>query len=539
MGACVSTSSRRPRPRSWKHTLRTRKGLGKISASDPDAPKAIPVSDTGSHFAPSEYLHIEATSVSRRKYEVSNLSLHRTQLQWHHSQIDNNVIFQEEAWFDCVSIIESDSEDDSINVHAGDSCPPVSNSVGTQMQQYGSATRVVDAMYKYEESCDSNPVTLAVEQYFKRDGGKTEKHLSKDEMKETNRNKPINPEDNILKHMTPSCIPCLAPCISANDKTEHIPSIALPGSKRKSGVLRVSFKRRSYDGDETTEFSSSKRFLYRPRAGLSIPYSSEKLIQGCWSDLEPSTFKLRGESYFRDKKKSPAPSHVAYTPLGVDLFVCQAKIHHIASHIELPYVKAHEKVPSLLIVNFQMPTYPAAMFLGDSDGEGMSLVLYFELSDNYDEEISPQFQDSIRKLVDDETEKVKGFAMDSTVPFRERLKILPGLVNPEDLHLSATERKLLHTYNERPVLSRPQHSFYRGLNYFEIDIDIHRFSYISRKGLESFRDRMKSGIFDLGLTIQAQKSEELPEQVLCCMRLNKIDFVNRGQIPMIVPVNDD
>lgn len=77
---------------------------------------------------------------------------------------------------------------------------------------------------------------------------------------------------------------------------------------------------------------------------------------------------------------------------------------------------------------------------------------------------------ALQRIINDEVERVKGFPVDTIAPFRERLKILGRLANVEDLQLSAAEKKLVNAYNEKPVLSRPQHEFYLvSLKYLLID----------------------------------------------------------------------
>ncbi|KAF8698829.1 hypothetical protein HU200_035088 [Digitaria exilis] len=547
MGSCTSKAALEHR-RPARYYTRGRRVRSRSRSIMPEAPQSQQLSDSRGRmtgFSMSEIVHVEMAN--RGKSEHSK-TFHLTQMQWHHSQRDSKGCSNEDAWFDSVSILEDDSDDEFKSVD-GDS----SDEDEDEKKQYDTASRFADALSRIGEMCRGVPMTLSVEQHLKRDNalsdiialkgddaGHRSQSLSVCATKclptsfSFKGSKDKNDEDDDNKESTtPSRLRKLLHSISFNDKMQQLTGGS--PAKKKSTVIRLSYKTTSRDDcEDSSELGKSKKYVVRPKVGQTIPCGGEKPTTGCWSRIDPSLFKLRSETFLKDKKKCAAPNYAAYYPIGVDLFACPKKVHHIAQHIDLPQIKTHPKLPSLLIVNIQMPTYPAAMFLGDSDGEGFSLVLYFRISEYYDKEVSEHFKDSIMRFFENESEKVKGFTSESTTMYRDRLKIMAGLVNPDDLQLGSTERKLVQAYNEKPVLSRPQHNFYEGENYFEVDLDIHRFSYIARKGLDSFRERLKNGILDLGLTIQAQKQEELPEQVLCCVRLNKIEFSNHGQVPTIV-----
>ncbi|KAE9449213.1 hypothetical protein C3L33_18899, partial [Rhododendron williamsianum] len=395
--------------------------------------------------------------------------------------------------------------------------------------------------------------------------------------------------------LTNNCLPRLATDVSSDENKRPLSPSNSSAMKKMASIF--SFKRK--EEQATPALFSPKALLQRPVAGSQVPYCPpEKTMSDCWSPIEPSTFKVRGGNYLRDKKKDSASNHAAFYPLGVDVFLSPRKIDHIARFVELQALNSSGEVPAILVVNLQVmylaylgeidyvyylaiklvmklacrktidictgiifrfslmtlflslllslsqiPLYPAKIFPNDYDGEGMSYVLYFKLSDNYSK-LPLNFREQIRvrcpwkypcfslrqRLIDDEVEKVRSFPLETTAPFRERLKILGRVVNMEDLHLSAAERKLMTAYNEKPVLSRPQHEFYLGQNYFEIDLDMHRFGYIPRKGFETFQERLKNCILDFGLTIQGNKPEDLPENVLCCVRLKEINYSNCHQL---------
>lgn len=93
--------------------------------------------------------------------------------------------------------------------------------------------------------------------------------------------------------------------------------------------------------------------------------------------------------------------------------------------------------------------------------------------------------------------------------------------------------KLVHQYNGTPFLIRTTSTFYHGERnkYFEIDIDVHRFSYPARVGLSGIRERLRNVVIDVAWLVEGQTDEELPEQVASSCRLYRLDFDAAVQLP--------
>ncbi|PRQ41273.1 putative protein ENHANCED DISEASE RESISTANCE 2 [Rosa chinensis] len=531
MGACVSTPDRcvGGRLRSKNKRKKSRKRLNSSPA------RKAPVSDV----SPGKYGRSAApdrsTTTNSRTFQEST----------------------EEAWFDPVAILESDCDEDYLSVHDeisslnGFEHASVSSTSSAKDANYGDYIisdvhgPTVEQMHKAGDVSpenSANSVTVVVQKDDRQVFNDGDSQAKCHGHSTTEANQPVfldeisssvdessSKEEGMLDNcgiLPINCLPCLVSTESSDGKRRSLSYS--PPSARKRAAIKLPFK---WKEPANASLFSSKMILERPIAGSQVPFCPiEKNMFDSWSQIEPRTFKIRGVNYLRDKKKEFAANYAAYYPFGLDVFLSQRKVNHIARFVKLPAASSSGNLPAILVVNVQVPLYPAAIFQGETDGEGMNFVLYFKLNESYSKELPPHFQESIRKLIDDEVEKVKGFPVDTIAPFRERLKILGRVVNVEDLHLNTAERKLMQAYNEKPVLSRPQHEFYLGENYLEIDLDMHRFSYISRKGFETFLDRLKICILDVGLTIQGNKPEELPEQILCCIRLNGIDYMNYNQL---------
>lgn len=275
-----------------------------------------------------------------------------------------------------------------------------------------------------------------------------------------------------------------------------------------------------------------KKFLSTIQAGktvnrISIDGESSTSSTFCsWGVPDPTTFMVRSKGYMKDKIKIPCQCSL-YKIIECDNFSFDSKVDHISGLVELPkpsetalQLSETLKLPPLLVLHLQMPMYPPTLF-GDHNGEQCSLVYYCELNSDCD---APQHAiDMALRLVEDGEES-------DGQKTRDRLKLLPRIVNVEEwgekAPLSATELKLVRNYNGKPLLMRPQQTFHHDKDggYFEIDVNIHKYAYLARRAFYGFIPRLGPAVFENGFVIQGNCPGELPEVLLACARIYRIDF---------------
>lgn len=114
---------------------------------------------------------------------------------------------------------------------------------------------------------------------------------------------------------------------------------------------------------------------------------------------------------------------------------------------------------------------------------------------------------------------------------RQRFKAITRMMNVESVGLGAATKKLVTMYNATPFLIRTCSVFWRGDRYFEVDVDVHRFSYTARLGLSGVRERIKDVVFDFGFVIEGHSDFELPENMLGAVRISKLDLSLAKKFP--------
>jgi len=119
---------------------------------------------------------------------------------------------------------------------------------------------------------------------------------------------------------------------------------------------------------------------------------------------------------------------------------------------------------------------------------------------------------------------------------KARFKAIGKINNLDTVEINGAAKKLVAHYNGTPFLIRTCASYCRGANFFEVDADVHRFSYLARVGLYGIKEKLSSVIFDFGFVIQGNEDEELPEQMLGCSRLSKLSLSQAVHISKLAKV---
>ncbi|KAF0727797.1 hypothetical protein LEN26_000322 [Aphanomyces euteiches] len=252
-----------------------------------------------------------------------------------------------------------------------------------------------------------------------------------------------------------------------------------------------------------TEDSESSRSV-DPNA--TVPHVVQKfktsLPEKMWAEPDASLFSVRGPNYLNDKKKVPSKKS-RFCLVGVDLFAFEneKERYHLASR---PGSHVQSAQGFTFVINMIIPS-----------PNNMSMVFYYQPdTPNIFDENTP-FSDLLNDFLDGDD------------AFRNsRFKLIPTVVEGTFIVKQAVGSVPTLLGNK---LSCP---YYRGSNYFEVDIDISSNS-VANTVVGMVKGMTKLLVVDLAFLLESQSEEELPEQILGTVRLQNVSLDNPIKVPAL------
>ncbi len=76
-------------------------------------------------------------------------------------------------------------------------------------------------------------------------------------------------------------------------------------------------------------------------------------------------------------------------------------------------------------------------------------------------------------------------------------------------------------YNAKPVLIRRTGTIFRGPNYLEMNIHVHKFANLAKQSIYLISSRCGLMFMQIGFVIEGRDDKELPEAMFACVAVNK------------------
>ena len=306
------------------------------------------------------------------------------------------------------------------------------------------------------------------------------------------------------------------------------------------------------DNDDNQDQAQASARAPAPEPSEYSP-SSPPPPRHTWEGTPASAFHVRGPHYKQAGRKQPSLDSF-YSLVSFDLVKTPAGcVNHVARFINLEKLRptrSHPGFPPLFVVNTQLPDGEPAMFNSAEDGPSRSAIFVFALKASTVDLLEKHHQEQgegeggregevLPPALSLLQEYFQRAPHDAEV--RGRFKVIASCANLEGLNLPS----FISNYNGKPVLITKSGRLFQGFSssisssssssssppssssdllYLEMDIRVHKFAFLAKKGLRFLLPKFPAMVLEVAFLVEGRREKELPEQVLGAARLNHVEY---------------